>query len=477
MNIWGNDDELSLKELIIDLNNDLIENTNSITKDFSIICEEIKNHLYNTEIIAEELQRQKRAIIGHQEEVKYYINIIERYLKDKNYVNCSYPKYYKNLSSAIYHELWGLAGIAEWYEGRTCELKNSYSAHIIGENIFFLIDGKMKKMPQKISRERKAQLKRALLSNDYRVRLDNDVPDIEMITGERIKIFAENVTRKGEETIIFRKFPITDYSFEKQIKLHSYPEESLEFFKCFAKLGYNIVFTGGVGTSKTTQLATWLSYEDASLCGLIIETRPELPIKNILPDSPIISLVVNSEEKLKRIRPSIMRSDADYVVMAEARDAYAYDIALKSANIGSRRCKMTAHINSPVDFPHEFASEISRVFGGDIDDLAIRIAKSYEINIHFITLSQDKNKKRLEGIYLFNYEEENHKIEIYKLCSYVYSSDSWVFNNKITHNMMKMGKYQNQQIFSQFMVELENLSIKFPMGDEESKIIIPFYSR
>ena len=268
-----------------------------------------------------------------------------------------YPHWYSDLPDAIFHEIWGLAGIAQWYNGLTDELKNSSTAKVIGDKIFFMINGKMTLMPQKIGQERREQLRRALLSNDFRVRLDNDVPDIEMLTGERIKIFGQNVTRKNSDTIIFRKFPVKDYSFEKQIELGTYPKEILNFCQATAKIGYNMVFTGAVRTSKTTQLSTWLNYESSFEEGLIVETRPEVPIEQILPNAPIISLVADTEEKLARIRSSIMRSDADYVVMAEARDAYAYDIGLKSASVGTRRCKMTAHINTPYDFPYEFAKE------------------------------------------------------------------------------------------------------------------------
>lgn len=449
----------------------------SIKISFEKLCLEVRNYFDQIDLSPNDLERQKRAIIGHTEEVEYYKDVINTFLKKNLYFNCDFPEYYSSLSSALYHELWGLAGIAEWYEGKTEKLKNSYSAHIIGEDIFFLIDGKMELMPQKMSASRKHQLKRALLSNDYRVRMDNDVPDIEMVTGERIKIFSENVTRKGKETIIFRKFPVINYTFEKQIELRTYPDGSLEFFKLFAELGYNIVFTGGVGSTKTTQLATWLSYEDRSLCGLVIETRPELPLDIILPDAPVVSLVVDSEDKLMEIRPSIMRSDADYVIMAEARDAYAYDIALKSANIGSRRCKMTAHINSPVDFPHEFASEISRVFGGNIDDIAIRIAKSYDINIHFVSLPHNKNKKRLDGIYVFDYDEEKYSIRVFKICSYNYENDSWSFNNRLSKKMRDIGENQERELFTKFKEELLKLSVEYPMSDEDKKEIIPFYSR
>ena len=444
---------------------------------FMILCQEVLNHFNNLKIGVDDLERQKKAIIGYSEEVNYYKDKIEEYLKTNNLLNEEYPLWYSNLPDAVFHEIWGLAGIAQWYNGLTLELKNSSTAKIIGEKIFFMINGKMILMPQTISSERREQLRRALLSNDFRVRLDNDVPDIEMVTGERIKIFGENVTRKNSDTIIFRKFPVKDYTFDKQIELGTYPKEILQFCQATAKIGYNMVFTGAVRTSKTTQLSTWLNYESNFEEGLIVETRPEVPIEQILPNAPIISLVADTEEKLARIRSSIMRSDADYVIMAEARDAYAYDIGLKSASVGTRRCKMTAHINTPYDFPYEFAKEITRSFGGDIEHEAISVAKSFTMSLHFINYPQHKAKKRLEGIYVFEYNPRTYEIFIHALCKYNVLDDSWSYNYCITKDMENIGIEQNYEAFKIMCNELKKLENLYPMSSEYSKPLKPFYSR
>lgn len=456
--------------------NNILQIDDSIVE-FQRLCNDVKTYFNNSSMGADDLERQKKAIIGYQKEVSYYIDKIMQYLEENNKKDEQYPAWYETLEQAIFHEIWGLSGIAEWYNAKSIELKNSSSAKIIGNKIYFMINGETKLMPQTISNDRRKQLIRALLSNDYRVRLDNEVPDIEMITGERIKIFNHGVTRKDKDTIIFRKFPVKDYTFERQIQLGTYPGESLILLKLLAKIGYNMAFTGAVRTSKTTQLATWLNYESETEDGLMVETRPEIPIDTILPKAPIIPLVVDTEEKLSRIRSSIMRSDADYVIMAEARDAYAYDIALKSANVGTRRCKLTAHVNSPYDFPYEFAREITRVYGGNINYEAISIAKAYTLNLHFINYPKDKSKKRLEGIYIFDYNHRTYEILIYTLCKYNFEEDSWQFNNCITKEMERIGIEQSYETYKLFINELDMLSNSYPMDEENKKPIKPFYSR
>ncbi len=444
---------------------------------FLLLCQEVSNYFNNLRIGVDDLERQKKAIIGYIEEVNYYKDKIEEYLKSNNLLNEEFPVWYSTLSEAIFHEIWGLAGISQWYNASTNELKNSSTAKIIGDKIFFMINGKMTLMPQTISQQRREQLRRALLSNDFRVRLDNDVPDIEMVTGERIKIFGENVTRKNSDTIIFRKFPVKDYTFEKQIQLGTYPKELLLFCQATAKIGYNMVFTGAVRTSKTTQLTTWLNYESYTEEGLIVETRPEVPIEQILPNAPIISLVADTEEKLARIRSSIMRSDADYVIMAEARDAYAYDIGLKSASVGTRRCKLTAHINTPYDFPYEFAKEITRVFGGNIEHEAISVAKSFTMSLHFINYPHQKAMKRLEGIYVFEYNPRTYEILVHTLCKYNVLDDTWSYNYCITRDMETIGMEQNYEAFKTICSELKRLEKLYPMSEEFSKPLKPFYSK
>ncbi len=444
---------------------------------FSILCDEVKFYFTNMKIGVDDLERQRKAIIGYPEEVAYYKDRIEEYLKSNNLLKEEYPAWYSNLPSAIFHELFGLAGIVEWYEAKTDTLRFSSTAMIIGENIFFMLDGVMTPMPQKISADRRDQLRRALLSKDHRVRLDNDVPDIEMFSGERIKIFNENVTRENSDCIIFRKFPVRDYSFEQQIALGTYPKGILNFFKAMSKLGFNMAFTGAVRTSKTTQLSTWLSYEDQTKIGVIIETRAEIPFKEILPTAPILPLLIDNDEKLEQVRASIMRSDADWICCAEARTGVMFEIALKGASVGTRRCKFTGHFNTPFDFPYEFAKEIVRVYGGNVNDEAINVAKAYTVNLHFINYPNNIANKRLEGIYIFEYRADTYEIYIHTICKYDVLTDSWSFNYKITEDMERIGKEENYEAFKEMCLELKMLAEKYPMDEDVAKAIKPFYSR
>lgn len=421
-----------------------------------------------------DLERQKNAIIGEPTAVNFYISEIDDYIRNNNLGDEKYPDCYANLTAAIFHENWGVSAIAEWLFPMNDEMKNSSSAKIIGDDIWYLIDGTPKKSKHKMKRERRNQLRTALFLKNSDKQYD-EVPTVDTLTGERIKLFNSEVTRPDGDVIIFRKFPIKDYTFEKQIELGTYPKECLEFCKACAKVGFNMAFVGAVRTSKTTQLGTWLAYEDNTLEGLIIQELYELPSKYITNGAPLIDIIA-SGEKLKQLKPSLMQTDCDYVIIAEARDGYAYDIGLKCATIGTRRSKITAHIQEAEDFPYSMAQEICRVYGGNVDDTSIMAVKAWNITLSFIQL-EDKSQKRLEGIYFNEYNRETHTIKIHNICKYDIDTDSWKFNYEMPKSFEEIGKRQNRGAFAIMKNELKTLADKFPFDEDMPKYTIPFYSR
>ena len=84
-------------------------------------------------------------------------------------------------------------------------------------------------------------------------------------------------------------------------------------------LGYNVAFTGAVRTAKSTFLSTWQAYENRELEGVMIETDPEIPMEKLMPEAPIVQLIADGD-RLSAITKNLLRSDADYFIMAEARD-------------------------------------------------------------------------------------------------------------------------------------------------------------
>jgi pilus assembly protein CpaF len=429
---------------------------NKIQEDFTREWNDDKRDLHAT------LQLQKKAIIGYKNEVAYFIEKINSLIKDYQVEDTVYPPWYKSLADAIYHENWGLAGVSEWF---SAEFAESSSAKIIGDRIYFLQEGIMKLMPQKISKERREQLIRAFLLLTPEERLDKEFHEIYLLDGTRITIFGGQMTKQGQDVIIFRRYIIPKYTFEEQASRGTIPEDAIPLFRSMVDLGYNVAFVGAVRTAKTTFLSTWQSYEDPNLEGVMVETDPEIPMHSLIPEAPIIQLIAD-DDKLRGISKNLLRSDADYFIMAEARDGNALDTALRIASKGTRRMKITFHLRDPLNFPKDMAWEIVRSLGGDVDIISKSVALSFDYVFHFIQL-KNKNKKRLNSIYELSFDRFNDKIIMNKICAYNHKTDNWSWSNTISKGKKELGEEENLEAFNIFSKQLSILANRYPMKKNE----------
>lgn len=407
------------------------------------------------------LLRQKNAILGKTLEVNYFKDNIEDYLKRNNKLSEWYPTWYKDIVDAIYQECWGLGGISQWKHDEAYTY--SQSAKIIGERIYFMEDGKMTLKPQRISDARRKQLIKALLLNEKHIHYDGKHAEVAMHDGTRITIYGEKLVKENLEVIIFRKYIIPKLSFEEQAKRHTIPEELIPVLKDMVKVGYNMLFTGAVRTGKTTFLETWQMYEDTSLEGVMIETGAEIPAHKLQPHAPIMQLIADDEQLGSIIKP-LMRSDADYIISAEARDGRALNVSMRAANKGTRRCKTTYHTTEPMDICYDIADEIVKFYGGDLYNTIYKVAKSFHYVFHFVQLA-DKSKKRLKGIYEIRFNRHEHCISMHPICKYIYHEDTWQFKYDIGEDKMEVGFEEDRTAFENFKRGLKALDKKFPYGD------------
>ncbi len=414
----------------------------------------------NTSHMNEQSRKIKKAIIGYQDEVEEFIRKIRGFLSQNKCKDTWYPAHYESLEWAIYHENWGLAGMAEWFS--EC-YRESSSAKIIGDRVYFMDEGKMQLMPQRISRERREQLVRALLLLTPEERLDKETHEVYMLDGTRITMFSGGMTKPEQDVIIFRRYIIPTYTFEEQAERGTIPAEAIPLFKAWVKLGYNMVFTGAIRSAKTTFLATWQSYEDPSLEGVMIETDPEIPVHKLIPEAPVVQLIAD-KEKLAGISKNLLRSDADYFILAEARDGMALDTAVRIAGKGTRRMKMTFHIRFPMDFPYDAAWEISRSVGGDMKGIAQRVAGAFDYVFHFVQL-KDKSQKRLNGIYEMRFDRMTGEIFMVRICSYDLKRDTWRWHYHVGDEKRRMGEDEDPIAFITFDRLLQDL-------DERSEGVI-----
>jgi len=414
------------------------------------------------------LESQTKAIIGIPEYVKYFKDIIRKYLEDNSKFNTPYPKWYKSLVDGIFHEVWGLAGISKWMD-----MAESQSAKIIGDRIYFLIDGKMILQEQKISEGRFNALKKALLLLTPEVSQSRPNIEILMHSGERVTIYDKPLTKGNQHIMVFRKYVVEIYTLEEQARRNTIPKEAIPMLKSFAKVGFNILFCGAVRTAKTTMLTIFQLLENPELEGVLIETNSEIPLHKLMPNSPIMQLVADGKA-LDNITKQLMRSDGDYIVCGEARDGNMLNMLVETANRGTRHCKSTVHLTDVFDLPYDIANMIVNSKGGSLEHTITKVVKSFHYVFEFIQLT-DRSKKRLKGIYEIRFEHITLRISIHKICSYNFDSDSWAFAYDVGGDKEAIAREENFQAFLSFKKELKKLAKKFPM--ENYVVRFPFYSK
>lgn len=436
---------------------------NSSLIDFEKLCEIVKEEFIQEwdkdgEDMHAGLELQKKAIIGYSNEVAFFKEKVRAKLKGYGLEAESLPPWYQSAVDGIYHENWGLAGIAEWFS----EIyKQSSSAKVIGDRIYFMEGGRMRLMPQKINKHRREQLVRAFLLLTPHERLDKDFHEIYLLDGTRVTIFRGQMAKQGQDVIIFRRYIVPNYTFEEQARRGTIPEDAIPLFKAMVDFGPNLVIAGQVRSSKTTFLSTWQSYEDPELEGVMVETDPEIPMHLLMPDAPIIQLIADNEE-LRRISKNLLRSDADYFILAEARDGSALETALKIAAKGTRRMKLTFHCKDPLDFPYDAAFEIVKATGGELNSTAQKIARSFDYVFHFIQL-KNKNQKRLRSIYELSLSREPERIEMVCICAYDHKSDSWHWKYHIGSSKKELAEEENPEAFERFKNRLGLLAREHPL--------------
>lgn len=455
-----------------------IVTTLSAKEKFQALCNEIEKKFQedwqgengkNSEASDVLLERQKNAIIGHEKEVNFFKDKIKEYLRNNSLMNEYFPEIYPDLVTALFQEIWGFSVISEW---KTDKYKESTSAKIIGNRIYFMINGKQVLQEHSISNERLNQLKKALLLRNPDIRLGSkNYAEVYMLDGTRITIFDNPLAK--EPGVVFRKYIVKYFTFEEQVRRKTIPKEIVPMCKSMIDLGYNIAFLGPVRSAKTTFLETWQSYEDPTLEGIMVETDPEIPLHVIMPSAPIMQIVADGD-RLKHITKHLMRGDGDYLIMAEARDPVALKVSVELTSKGTRRTKITYHCSDPVDFPYDAASNIISEFGGDLNTTIAKVAKSFHYYFEFCQL-KDKSKKRLKSIHEVRLNSNTGEITMHQICKYHPKTDSWTFKYDIGQDKEEYAYYESEEALESFKAHLKSLEATFPMSGEHIKR--PIYGR
>lgn len=437
---------------------------------FLLLCSRIKKYIDN-EWLKEQnndntdllLKRHRNAILGKPTEVNYLKEKIREYLKSKKLEGEKYPGWYKDLVDAVFHENWGIAGIAQWME-----MPDSSSAKIIGDRIYFFIDGKQVLMEQRISAKRFEQLRQALMLRDDSKRPDEDYSELYMETGERVTVYTGSRVIEGQSTMVFRKYIVKVLTFDEQARRGTIPFELIPALEALVKCGVRVAFIGPPRAGKSTMLLTWQIYENPELEGILIQTDPEVRIHEVMPKAPIVPLMGKGRE-LFDMASEVLKSDADYFVIQEVRDGYTAHIAVEAGNKGTNRLKISSHLQIPEDFCYDLANKVQGVFGGNVDYHMVRVANSFNFLFEMVQLPENRSNKRLKSITEVRYDSETNEISYHRICEYHKATDSWSFNYSVGKRVMEIGDFENAEALKIYMDTLKSLAEKYPMPEKVVK--------
>ena len=420
----------------------------------------------------ERLQKEKKAIMGYTEEMEAYKEEIKRildHIRPERHI--SLPPWYNSLEEGIFAELYGLAGLTLWAYDQKPEYMESQSAKLIGERLYCLINGKSVLQPQKISRERREQLKRAILLATPNERIEKGFHETYLHNGIRISIFSGEKTKANQEVMVFRKYVLKELTFEKMAELGTIPADSVELFKTMVKIGYNVLFSGQVRAGKTAFMQCWQRYEDDSLEGLAIATDPETLWHKLMPKAPIMQIVADGKD-LQAVSKALLRGDNDYVLLEEMRDAYAYKLALDITSTGTTRSKATIHSGDGIDIPFRMASAIADQFGDDYKGTLMQIFRNWHYIFEFYQEQGNRGQKRLKAIKELRYDAKTDKVSIHTICIYDKEDNKWKWKWDIGEDKEAIGMLQPKE-FKKMKNTIKFLEQRNPIM--ENTVIYPRY--
>lgn len=416
------------------------------------------------------LEREKRAMMGYEEEMHFYKEKIRMTLSERNLLEQWHPAWYPDLTEGIFAELYGLAGLSPWAYDMTEAYRRSSSAKLIGDRLYCLVDGKIQLQPQRISRRRREQLKRTLLLATPHERLEYGFHEVYLRNGIRITIYAGRRTKPDQEVMVFRKYVLENLDFHSLVEKKTIPAGAVSLFLAMIETGFNVLFAGQVRSGKTTFLQIWQRHERMDLEGLALATDAETPWHKIMPEAPLMQLIADGTE-LEEMTKSLLRGDNDYLLMEEMRDGTAFRMALDMTSTGTSRCKATIHERDGVNIPYRMASKIREKYGGNEQQLIAQVFQSFDYVIELCQDPLDKSKKIMKGILEYGYEEKTNRVYCRRVCLYDFQQGIWRWNQK--GGMEKLKKYPEER------TRLEKVQAVFKkLGEEhelEEELIYPAY--
>ena len=407
----------------ISMFNDLCERIKVALQDVINIDENHEKHS-NTEW----LERQHNAVIGHEPSVQYFIEEIQNVLRDRNITFKEYPRHYKSLEEAIFHEVWGLSVLSKWEN-----YPDSEAAVIEGINLWIDFGDGLELQEERFSSiDTVNRVKRAFINRKKDSVVKDGMLEIEREDGSRITIVQPPTSRV--EYIMFRRFTINTFTLEEQMARETIPIEDIPIYKALARTLPNMIIAGPVRSAKSTFLKTLVGERHKRLVHAVLEKAFELAFAKHFPGRLFYELR-SKEGDLEKVFPTLLRMEHNSVIIGEIR-SLEIEAYLEATERGERGALSTYHLTEDNRVVRQLTNHVLDVFPTRKYDVELeRVATALDIIITMGT-DHDRARKRVTGVSEVIWDDKTNTHRVQALIKYSELTGKYYYHNEISNRLL-----------------------------------------
>ena len=407
------------------------------------------------------LERQEKAITGDPKEIKYFINLIQAILEDKNLKSNSFPNYYHSLEEAVFHEVYGLKLLQKWFN----LFPDSEAAEFNGTEFRIEVDGKLELQEERLERVEEIHeiIRVFLMKYGHKFNEENPILEVTMEDGSRVTVIGPPYHEVP--VVTFRRFIVKTFSLERQAELSTIAKEDIPIFRALARTYCNTVIAGKVRSAKTTFLKTLFSVRDKRDNVIVVEKNKELAFKHTFTDHlGSIKEFVVEEGELHDIYPVILRNEHDLVIIGEVRST-EIEAALHACERGTRGLMTTYHLTNVEKVIEQLARQVLASYPNYTQkSQEERIAEAFDI---IITMDKKRhsNQKRVTSVSEIRLAE-NGQIEVNTFMKLV--GDKYVYHDQVSEELLIKMNQEDPEEAKTFKKTLRERAAAHPMQREEN---------
>lgn len=408
---------------------------------FLEICQTVKFELSHTIDIRDEedyksnadwLDRQHKAVIGDQKAVQYFIEEIQKVLRDRNISFLEFPSFYEGLAEAIFHEVWGLSVLAKWER-----YKESEAALIHGTSLWIDYGNGFEKQKEKFSSSAVVErVKRAFIHRREDSVLNRENPELEIEREDGSRITMIQHPRSRDNYVMLRRFVVDRFTLEDQAALDTIPREDIPIYRALAITLPNLIVAGRVRSAKSTFLKTLVGERPSHLMHAVLEKNFELAFGKAFPERLFFELQ-SSEGDLHSVIPRLLRMEHDSVIIGEIR-SLEIEAYLQSTERGERGALSTYHLTDV----HRVVEQLTR---HTLDEFPTRrfevelerVASAVDIIITMAS-DRDRKKKRVTGVSEIIWNNKTNEHEVNELIRYSTLTNEYYYNANISKRLLHL---------------------------------------